>query len=83
METARSQIRKPLVKFILRLQKLQVGVKITTGFVHALREFAVACFELGRKDLYEASTLPAPRKQQESDPPAGTYSLSGRKPDKV
>lgn len=82
MNSARQQVRDPLVKFISKLQKMQIGVKITTGFVHALRDLAVECYELGRKDLFEATTLPAPRKAEE-EPPVGSYLLSGRKPDKV
>jgi hypothetical protein len=82
MNSARQQVRDSLTAFILKLQKSH-GLKITTGLVHALREFAVEMYELGRQDLFEANTLPAPRKE-ESEPPAGSYLLSSRrKPDKV
>ena len=84
MTTARQQVRDPLTKFISNLKKIQVDLKVSAALVHALREFAVECFEAGRKDLYEANTLPAPRQQREEEPPSGSYSYSGRrKPDKV
>jgi hypothetical protein len=64
MDSPRARIKGPLEHLLRRLRALNPASQIilNTAWMHALREYGVACYELGQQDLTHATTLPAPAK---------------------
>lgn len=73
---ARQRIRVPLLLLLERFRD-RTGAAVDTGLMHLLRDFGVTCYEMGRADLHEQTTLPAPKKD-DHDAVEGSYSVGGR-----
>jgi len=48
---------------------------IETVHLHALRQYGVACYELGRGDAHGLTTRPPPRRAADDPAPEGSYLL--------
>jgi hypothetical protein len=76
--TPRARVRQLFQELMIDLRE-RPRLLLDASVVRLIREFGIACYELGLQDRVEGSTLPAP-KREDHEPVTGAYSLQD--PDK-
>jgi hypothetical protein len=69
----RARTRDLLRDLSARMRAHKPPVLFAIATLHALRDFGARCYELGRRDVHEATTVPMPNAADED---TGRYSIT-------